>query len=83
VTMVAAHPSGLYNTREAALLVGVQPPTIRDWRRKKYLVPQGLDERDYPLHSAEAIRAAAETARVKGIEASGIDPRQLRGRAAA
>jgi DNA-binding transcriptional MerR regulator len=81
--MVAADPSGLYNTAEAARLVGVSPPTVRSWRRKEYLVPQGLDEHGYPLHAAEAIRAAAEKARAKGIEASGIDPRQLRGRAAA
>jgi hypothetical protein len=83
VTMVAAHPSGLYNTRESALLAGVQPPTIRDWRRKKYLVAQGLDERGYPLHTAAAIRAAEQLARAKGIEASGVDPRQLRLRPAA
>ena len=69
---------GLLNTPEAARLVGVQPVTIRRWRMLGYLAPQGLDERGYPLHTREAVRAAERLVRENGLKASGIDPRQLR-----
>lgn len=71
---------GMLSTPNAAKLVGVQPVTIRSWRQKGFLVPQGFDERGYPLHSREAVRAAEERARENGLRTSGIDPRQLRGR---
>jgi DNA-binding transcriptional MerR regulator len=80
--MIAAHPSGMLSTREAARVAGVSPVTIRAWRRLGHLASQGLDERGYPLHTAEAVRAAEQLVRQHGIAASGIDPRQLRGRAA-
>lgn len=73
---------GLLSTAEAARLVGVQPVTIRQWRNRGHLVAQGLDERDRPLHTREAVRAAEAKVRRNGIEASGIDPRQLRNRPA-
>ena len=76
--MVPAHPSGLLTTREAATLIGVQPVTIRAWRRLGYLDKQGLDERGYPMHTAEAVRAAEQLVRQHGIQASGVDPRLLR-----
>lgn len=76
--MIPAHPSGMLTTREAATLVRVSPVTIRAWRRLGYLDKQGLDERGYPLHTAEAVRAAEQLVRQHGIEASGIDPRLLR-----
>lgn len=41
---------------------------------------QGLDEKNRPLHTREAVRAAERRVRANGIEASGIDPRQLRSR---
>jgi len=69
---------GYLTTRESARLAGVKPPTIRRWRMLGYLVPQGLDEHGYPLHSRQAVRAAEQQAREAGIRASGIDPRQLR-----
>lgn len=77
------HPTrgdGMLGTPDAAKLVGVQPVTIRSWRRKGFLVPQGLDERGYPLHTREAVRDAERQARENGLRASGVDPRQLRGR---
>lgn len=83
VTMIAADPSGLLTTAESARLARVARSTLRDWRRKGYLAPQGLDASGYPLHSAEAVRAAEELARQHGIQASGIDPRLLRQRPAA
>jgi hypothetical protein len=43
-----------------------------------YLAAQGYDERGYPLHSREAVRAAEKRVRDNGIAASGIDPRRLR-----
>lgn len=76
--MIAAHPSGLLTTAESARLVRVSPVTIRAWRRLGWLEPQGLSERGYPLHSADAVRAAEERVRQNGIAASGIDPRLLR-----
>jgi DNA-binding transcriptional MerR regulator len=69
---------GYLTTRESARLVGVQPVTIRQWRKRGYLVPQGLDERGYPLHTRQAVRDAERQARENGLQASGIDPRQLR-----
>jgi transposase-like protein len=73
---------GLLTTPEAARLVGVKPWLIRKWRERGWLVPQGLDERGNPLHTREAVRAAELRVQENGIAASGIDPRQLRNRAA-
>ena len=81
--MVPLHPSGMLSTAEAARLVGVRPVTIRQWRNRGWLAPQGLDERGRPLHTPEAVRAAERLVRQHGIDASGIDPRQLRQRTAA
>lgn len=59
-------------------MIGVRPETIRQWRRRGWLVTQGLDERGYPLHTPEAVRAAERGVRENGTRASGIDPRVLR-----
>ena len=80
--MIARDPSGLLDMREAAALAGVSVRTIRSWRDKGYLDRQGLGGDGRPLFTAAAVRAAEQLARAKGIAASGIDPRQLRGRAA-
>ncbi len=82
MSVIASRPDGYLTTREAARLAGVEPVTIRQWRNRGWLARQGLDERGYPLHTAEAVRAAEQLVRQHGIQASGIDPRQLRGRAA-
>ncbi len=71
---------GFLTTPEAARLVGVSPATIRKWRQRGWLVPQGLDERDRPLHTREAVRAAERRVQANGIRTSGIDPRLLRKR---
>jgi hypothetical protein len=78
VMMRPRRSDGYLGTAEAALLVGVSEVTIRSWRRRGWLVAQGLDERGYPLHTREAVRAAEKRVRENGIQASGIDPRQLR-----
>jgi DNA-binding transcriptional MerR regulator len=78
--MLPARDDGYLSTREAARLAGVAPVTIRQWRNRGWLAVQGLDERGYPLHSREAVRAAERLVRENGIQASGIDPRQLRKR---
>lgn len=74
---------GLLTTAEAARLAGVSVNTIYSWRNRGHLVPQGLDERNRPLHTREAVRAAERLVRENGLQASGIDPRQLRNRPAA
>ena len=76
--MHAARPDGLLTTADCAQRVGVSAATIRSWRNRGWLAPQGLDERHRPLHSPEALRAAERRVRDNGIQASGIDPRQLR-----
>ena len=80
VVMRPTRGDGYLTTAESARLVGVKPVTIRQWRKRGWLVPQGLDERGYPLHSRQAVRAAEKLVRENGIQASGIDPRQLRKR---
>lgn len=82
VVMRPRRGDGLLTTAEAALLAGVSVNTIYSWRNRGHLVAQGLDERGYPLHTREAVRAAEKLVRENGIAASGIDPRRLRGRAA-
>ena len=69
---------GLLPTPQAALMVGVSPITIRSWRHRGHLEPQGLDEHGRPLYTRQAVREAERTVRQNGLRASGIDPRQLR-----
>ena len=69
---------GLLATADAARLAGVSAATIRSWRNRGHLVAQGLDERGRPLHTREAVREAERRVRENGLQASGIDPRQLR-----
>ena len=76
--MPPARDDGFLTTPEAAALVGVRPVTIRQWRNRGWLAVQGLDERGYPVHSREAVRAAERRVRENGLQTSGIDPRQLR-----
>ncbi|HZR50093.1 MAG TPA: helix-turn-helix domain-containing protein [Streptosporangiaceae bacterium] len=76
--MRPARGDGMLTTPQAARLVGVSPATVRSWRNRGYLAPQGLDERGNPLHTPEAVRAAERLVREHGIKASGIDPRLLR-----
>lgn len=76
--MLPARGDGFLTTAEAAQMIGVAEVTIRQWRKRGRLPTQGRDERGYPLHSAEAVRAAEGLVRRNGIDASGIDPRQLR-----
>lgn len=78
--MTPSRADGYLTTPESARLIGVPPARIRKWRQLGYLAPQGLDEHGWPLHTAEAVRAADDRVRRRGIEASGIDPRQLRRR---
>lgn len=78
--MQPARGDGLLSTPEAARLVRVAPATIRSWRKRGLLEPQGLDERGWPLHTAEAVRAAERRVRENGLRTSGIDPRRLRQR---
>lgn len=78
--MLPTRGDGMLSTSQAAQLVGAKPSTIRNWRARGWLVPQGLDERNRPLHTREAVRAAERQVRENGLRTSGIDPRQLRQR---
>ena len=78
--MQLTRADGMITTAEAAKLVGVSAATIRQWRSRGWLDKQGLSERGHPLHTPEAVRAAERQVRENGRRASGIDPRQLRGR---
>lgn len=78
--MRSCRGDGLLTTPEAARLVAVSPATVRKWRQRGWLVPQGLDERGRPLHSREAMRVAERLVRDNGLRTNGIDPRRLRGR---
>ena len=78
VSMVPSRPDGFLTTREAARLVGVQPPTIRAWRADGILGAQGLDERGYPLHTEGAVREAERKVRDSALEKGGFDPRKTR-----
>jgi DNA-binding transcriptional MerR regulator len=78
--MLPTRGDGMLNTPAAARLVGVKPATIRSWRKRGWLVAQGLDEHNRPLHTREAVRAAERRVRENGLRQSGIDPRQLRRR---
>lgn len=76
--MLPARADGYLTTAEAARLAGVSVNTIYSWRNRGWLVAQGLDERNRPLHTREAVRDAERRVRENGLQASGIDPRQLR-----
>lgn len=76
--LIPSRGDGFLTTAEAAQVVGVKPETIRQWRRRGWLAAQGLDERGYPLHTPEALRAAERRVIENGIKATGIDPRRLR-----
>jgi hypothetical protein len=78
--LVPSRPDGFLTTPEAARLIGAKPWLIRKWRSLGILMPQGLDERGYPLHTPEAVQAAEERVRLNGLAKGGYDPRRLRGR---
>jgi hypothetical protein len=80
VTVVTSRGDGFLTTPEAAAFLGVGPWLIRKWRSRGWLKPQGLDEHGFPLHTAEALRATERLVCEHGIEASGVNPRLLRGR---
>lgn len=76
--MTPSRGDGFMTTPESAEFLNVKPHLIRKWRERGWLKPQGLDERNRPLHTAEALRAAERLTRRHGIEASGVDPRLTR-----
>jgi hypothetical protein len=69
---------GLLTTPQAARMVGVTPATVRKWKQRGWLAPQGLDEHGYPLYTRQAVREAERLVRENGLRTSGVDPRALR-----
>jgi DNA-binding transcriptional MerR regulator len=69
---------GLLTTAQAARRVGVEPGTIRQWRHRGHITPDGLDERGRPLYRPETVTAAERRVRENGLRASGVDPRRTR-----
>lgn len=80
--MLPTRGDGLLPTAEAGRMVGVTPATIRKWRQRGHITPDGLDERNRPLYRRETVRAAERKVRENGLRVSGVDPRSLRSRAA-
>jgi DNA-binding transcriptional MerR regulator len=76
--MTPTRGDGLLTTPQAARMVGVNPATIRSWRKRGWLQRQGLDERGHPLHTRQAVRDAERLVRENGLRTSGVDPRALR-----
>src|ERR1035441_5929675 len=75
VLMRPTRGDGYLTTAESARLVGRKPVTIRQWRKRGYLVAQGLDERGYPLHSRQAVRAAERIAPSAKVSESTVPKR--------
>lgn len=76
--MLPTRGDGLLTTPQAARLVGVTAATVRKWRQRGRILPDGLDEHGRPLYRRETARAAERTVRDNGLRASGVDPRTLR-----
>jgi DNA-binding transcriptional MerR regulator len=76
--MLPVRGDGFLGTVQLAQMLGVAPATIRSWRYRGWIEPQGLDEHGRPLYTRQAGREAERTVRRNGLRASGIDPRQLR-----
>jgi hypothetical protein len=56
---------------QAAELCGVRPATVRSWRHRGLLAPDGLDERGRPLYTQLAIARAEKATRAKAGRAIG------------
>jgi uncharacterized protein YjcR len=78
VSVIATRGDGMLSTAQSAQLVGVSPATIRSWRTRGWLERQGLDERGWPLHTREAVRAADRQVRQNGLNTPVGDPRRRR-----
>lgn len=78
--MLPTRGDGMLYTAQLAELLGVGESTIRVWRKRGWLLPDGYDERGRPLHTREGGRAAELRVRDNGLQFSGIDPRKLRKR---
>ena len=74
--LLPSRGDGYLNTAEAARLVRRKPCTIRRWRHLGYLRVQGLDERNHPLHTREAVIEAERIAHANGLRTRKIDPRK-------
>jgi len=76
--MVPTRGDGYLSTPQGARMLGIKAATLRKWKERGWISPQGLDERGNPLYSRQALRAAEQLVRANGLRTSGIDPRALR-----
>lgn len=63
---------GLLTTDLAALAAGVQPATIRDWKRRGILTPASGTDR-HPLYAVADIRQAQRTLKPRRVTDSSRD----------
>lgn len=78
VSMLSAHGETMYLSKGAAELVDVTPDTIRNWRRRGLLQPDGMDERGNPAYLRRTVTEAERLVREIGLERTGRDPRRMR-----
>lgn len=76
--MLITRADGYVTGPQAAQMAGVDPATIRQWRRRGHLKPRGLDEHGHPLYHPDDVAHADKRVRDNGLRQSGIDPRTLR-----
>lgn len=69
---------GMLTGPEAARLAGISPSTLRTWRQRKHISPDGLDERDRPLYYPATVRAAERLVTQNGLRTRHINPRTER-----
>lgn len=64
---------GMLSTADVARLCRVTTAAVRQWRRRGHIVPDGLDERGWPLYNQlTAARAEAATRKKAGRTVPGL-----------
>jgi hypothetical protein len=80
--MTPTRGDGLLTSAQVDRLIGGSPGLTRKWRQRGWITPDGLDERGLPLYYPATARMAERKVTENGLRRSGVNPRQLRQRAA-